>query len=157
MIIESKQKIRKRFGLCEDMTMQKMWYDLIIPFIMKPLEHAENAVWGFIVVKPLEHFLDFSLNPRNIEIPNLGESATKITHEEVNFALAYVMCKETQIRRFLLVGENRLYIMTAIRPAIRLPRHNFWTLQKRSLNLFVNKGTQRKKSSDSGFLGDVSI
>ena len=44
MIIESKQKIRKRFGLCEDMTMQEMWYDLIIPFIMKPLEHAENAV-----------------------------------------------------------------------------------------------------------------
>ena len=107
------------------MTVQKMWYDLIVPFIMKPLEHAENAVRGFIVMKPPEHFLDFSLNPRNIEIPNLGESATKITHEEVDFALAYVMCKETQIRLFLLVGEKQLNIMTAIWPAIRMPRHNF--------------------------------
>ena len=44
MIIESKQKNYTNFGLCEYMTTQEMWCDLIIPFIMKPLEHAENAV-----------------------------------------------------------------------------------------------------------------
>ena len=51
------------------------------------------------------------------------------------------MSKETQFRSFLSVRENQLFIMTALRPPIRLPRHNFWTFQKRSLNLLVNKGT----------------
>ena len=36
-----------------------------------------------------------------------------------------IITKETQIRSFLSVRENQLFIMTALRPPIRLPRHNF--------------------------------
>ena len=47
--------------------------------------------------------------------------------------------------------------MTAVRPPLRLPGHNFSTILKKYLNLLVNKGTQRKKSPDLGFLFSLII
>ena len=41
------------------------------------------------------------------------------------FQVRRVIDKETQFRSFLSVRENQLFIMTALRPPIRLPRHNF--------------------------------